>query len=195
MWIFFPQLQQPEKIMLRLLSWTLNLLYMYQFSSVESLSHVWLFVTPWTAAQPGFPVYHQLLELLKLMSIESVMPSIHLILCSPLLLLPSVFLSIMVFTNESILPNKLQHQSFQWIFRTDFLYDWLAWSPCSPRDSQASSPTQQFKSIDSLAFSVFLWPNSHPYMMTGKTIALTRWIFVSKVIFLLFNTLSRLAIA
>ena len=93
---------------------------MIQFSSVESLGRVRLFVTPWTAAQPGFPVHHQLLELLKLMSIGSAMPSNRLILCSPLLLLPSVFPSIMVFSNESILPQvakqlelQLQHQSFQ----------------------------------------------------------------------------------
>ena len=60
-------------------------------------------MTPWTAAQPGFPVYHQLLELLKLMSIELVMPFKHLILCHPFLLLPSVFPSIRVFSNESTL--------------------------------------------------------------------------------------------
>ena len=167
MWIFFWKLQQPEKIMLRLLSWTLNLLYMYQFSSVESLSRVRLFVTPWTAAQPGFPVHHQLLELLKLMSIGSAMPSNRLILCSPLLLLPSVFPSIMVFSNESILPQvvkqlelQLQHQSFQWIFRTDFLYNWLAWSYI-PRDSQESSPTRQFKSIIGNAMGGLIFSPDH----------------------------------
>ena len=89
-------------------------------------------------------------SLLKLMSIESVMPSNHLILCHPLLLLPSVIPSIRVSSNESVssshqvakvLEFQLQHQSFQWIFRTDFLQDWLVGSPCSPRDSRVFSNT------------------------------------------------------
>ena len=87
---------------------------------------------------------------------------------------------------------QLQHQSLQWIFRTDFLLDGLVGSPCSPRDSQESSPTPQFKSINSLVLS--LQP-SHPYMTTEKTIALTRGTFVDKVMSLLFNMLSRLVIA
>ena len=66
---------------------------------------------------------------------------------------------------------QLQHQSFQWIFRTNFMEDWLVRSPCSPRDSQESSPTPQFKSINSSALS-FLY--SPILMTTGKTIALTR---------------------
>ena len=74
-----------------------------QFSSFQSLSHVRLFATPWTASTPGFPVLHQLLSLLKLMSIELVMPSNYLILCCPFLLLPSIFLIIRVFSNESAL--------------------------------------------------------------------------------------------
>ena len=81
-------------------------------------------------------------RLLKLMSIEMVMPSDHLVLCHPLLLLPSLFPSIKVFSSESglhvmaeVLELQLQHQSLQWIFKIDFLLDWLLWSPCSPRDS------------------------------------------------------------
>ena len=89
---------------------------------------------------------------------------------------------------------QLQHQSFQWIFRTDFVYDGLVGSPCSPTDSQESSPTPQFKSINSSALSYLYRPFSHPYMTTGKTIALTRWTFVGKVISLRFNVLSRLLI-
>ena len=75
---------------------------------------------------------------------------------------------------------QLQHQSFQWIFRTDFLLNGLVGSPCSPRfqDSQECSPTPQFKSINSLVLSFLYGP--HPYMTTGKTIALTRRIFVGK---------------
>ena len=93
---------------------------------------------------------------------------------------------------------ELQHQSFQWIFRIDFLQGWLVGSPCSPRDSQESPPTPQFKSINSSALSVlafFMVQLSHPYTATGKTIALTRRTFVGKVMSLLFNMLSRLVIA
>ena len=83
-----------------------------------------------------------------------------------------------------VLKFQLQHQFFQWIFRIDFPYDWLDGSPCSPSDSQESSPTPQFKSINSSAF--FMVQLSHLYMTTGKTVALTRWTFVSKVVSLCF---------
>ena len=82
---------------------------------------------PVDCSMPGLPVHHQLPEPTQLLSIALVMPSNHLILCHPLLLLPSIFPSIRVFSNESVLPNRwpkyleFQHQSFQWIFRTDFL--------------------------------------------------------------------------
>ena len=91
------------------------------------------------------------------MSIESVVLSNQCIFCLRLLLLPSIFPSIRVFFNESAFHRvakvlfQLQHQSFQWILRTNFLYDWLVWSPCNTRDSQESSPAPQFKSISSLA--------------------------------------------
>ena len=99
---------------------------------------------------PGLPVHHRLLELTQLMFIES-MPSNHLILCCPLLLLPSVFPSIRVFSSDlglfqwphqvaKVLELQLQHQCFQWIFRVDFLSDWMVWSLCHPRDSRESSP-------------------------------------------------------
>ena len=125
------------------------------------------------------------------------MPSNHLILCHPLLLLPSIFpsISLLQWVSSShqvakLLEFQIQHQSFHWIFRTDFLYDWLVWSPCSPRDSQESSPTPQFKNINSLVLSQLL----HPFMTTGKTTALIRQNFVGKVISLPFNMLSRLVI-
>ena len=90
-----------------------------------------------------------------------------------------------------VLEFQLQHQSFQWIFRVDFLKDWLVWSPCSPRDSQESSSAPQFKCISSSVLSVFFTVQfSHQNMTTGKTIALTRWTFVGKVMSLLFNTFS-----
>ena len=98
-----------------------------QFSSFHLLSHVRLFATPWTTACRASLSFTNSRSLLKLMSITSVMPSNHLILCRPLLLLPSIFPSLRVFSNESVLcirwPKvfQLQHQSFQWIFRTDFL--------------------------------------------------------------------------
>ena len=89
---------------------------------------------------------------------------------------------------------RLQHQSFHWIFRTDFLSEGLIGSPCSPRDSQESSPTPQFKNINSWCSAFFIVQLSHPYTTTGKTKALTRQIFVSKVMYLLFNMLSSLVI-
>ena len=98
-----------------------------QFSSVQSLSPVWLFSTLLTAAHGASLSITDSQNLLKLMSIESVMPSNHLILCLPFLLLPSIFPSLRVFPNESVLHIRwplefqLQHQSFQWIFRTDCL--------------------------------------------------------------------------
>ena len=102
----------------------------------------------------------------KPMSIELVMPSSHLILCHPLHLLPSFFLSIRVFSKESalcirvakVLELQLQNQSYQWTPRTDLLQDGLVGSPCSPKDSQESSPTPQFKDINSLALSFLYSP-------------------------------------
>ena len=93
-----------------------------------------------------------------------------------------------------ILELQFQHQSFQWIFRTNFLQDWQVWSPCCPRDSQESSPTPQCKSINSVTSAFFIVQFSHPYMTTGKTIALTGRTFVGKVMSLLFNMLSSLII-
>ena len=87
--------------------------------------------------------------------------------------------------SASVLPMNIQ----DW-----FLQDGLVGSPCSPRDSQESSPTPQFKSINSFALSFLIVQLSHPYMTTGKTIALTRQTFVGKVMSLLFNMLSRLFI-
>ena len=88
-----------------------------------------------------------------------------------------------------VLEIQLQHQSFQWIFRTDCLYYQLVGFPCCPRDSQVSSPTLQFKSINSLALNFFMVQLSHSYMTAGKTIALTKQTFVGKVTSLLFNML------
>ena len=97
-------------------------------SSVQSFSHVWLFVTPWTAARQASLSITNTQSLLKLMSINLVMPSNHLILCHPFVLLPSIFPSISHFQWVSsshqvakVLEFQIQHQSFQWSFKTDFL--------------------------------------------------------------------------
>ena len=93
-----------------------------------------------------------------------------------------------------VLKLQLQHQSFQWIFRIDFLYNWLVWSPCSPRDSQESSQHHSSKAPILQHSAFFIVQFSHPHMTTGKTIALIRQTLVSKVMSLLFNMLSRLVI-
>ena len=137
-----------------------SLISFFQFSSVQSLNPIQLLATAWIAAcQPSLSITNSRSPP-KLMSIESVMPSSHLILCCPLLLRPSIPPSIRVFSNESTLRLRwpklkfqLQHQSFQWTPRTDLLQNGLVGSPRSPRDSQESSPTPQFKSISSSALS------------------------------------------
>ena len=131
------------------------------------------------------------------MSIGLVILSNHHILCHPFLLLPSIFLSIRAFTYSYQVAKvlELQHQSFQWIFRTDFLWDWLVWSLCRPRDSQESSQATQFESINSSVSTFFMVKLSHPYINSGKTIALTIWTFVDKMMSLLFYMLSRFVIA
>ena len=135
--------------------------------SVSSLSHVQFFATPWTAARQASLSITNSRSLLKLMSIVSVMPSNHLILCRPLFLLPSIFPSIRVFPNESVLhirwPN---YWSFSFSISPSsehpglicFRISDLIGSPYSPRDSQESSPTPQFKSIHSLALSFLYSP-------------------------------------
>ena len=123
------------------------------------------------------------------------MPSSHLILCRPLLLLPSIIPSIRVFSNVSVLHIRWPKY---WSFsispsneHSGLISFRLVGSPCSPGDSQESSPTEASILRRSAFFTVQL---SHPYMTTGKTIALTRRTLVSKVISLLFNMLSRLVI-
>ena len=135
------------------------------FSSVQSLSRVRLFVTPWTTAGQASLSITNCRSLPKPMSIESVMPSNHLILCHPLLLLPSIFPSIRVFSNESALRIKWpKYWSLNFNISPSkehrglicFRMDWL--SPWSPRDSQESSPTPQFKSINSSVLSFLYSP-------------------------------------
>ena len=139
--------------------------HILQFSSVAQLSRVRLFATPWITARQASLSITNSRSSLKLTSIESVMPSSHLILCCPLLLLPRITPSIRVFSNElALLIRWPKYWSFSFSicpsnehpglisFRMDWLdllLDGLVGSPCSPRDSQQSSPTPQFKSINS----------------------------------------------
>ena len=135
------------------------------FSSVQSLSHVRLFATPWIAAHKASLSITNSQRSLKLMSIESVMLSSHLILCRSLLLLPPIPPSIRVFPTSQLFPWGGQSigvsavaSVLQWTSRTDLLYGGLVGSPCSPRDSQVSSLTPQFKSINSSALSFLYSP-------------------------------------
>ena len=153
---------------------------------------------------PGLPVHHQLnsQNLLKLMSIESVMPSNHLILCRPLLLLPSIFPSMRVFSNESALPMRWpKYWSFSFNISPSnehpglisFRMDWL--DLLVVQGTLKSFLQHHSSKVSILQHSaVFIVQLSHPYMITGKTIDLTRWTFVGKVMSLLFNMLSRLVI-
>ena len=130
---------------------------------VQLLSLGWLIATPWTAAHHASLSFTTFWSLLEPMSIELVVPSNHLILCCPLLLLPAQHQGLFRWVGSShqvakVLEVQFQHQSFQWIFRVDFLEDWLVWSPCSPRDSQESSPAPQFEGINSSALSLFYCP-------------------------------------
>ena len=173
-----------------------------RFSSVQSLSHVQLLAILWTASCQASLSITNSWSLLRLMSIEGVMPSNHLMLCHPLLLLPSILPNIRIFSNESVLHirgPKYWSFSFSIIpskeipglisFRMDSL-DLLA------VQGTLKSLFQHHSSKASvLQHSVFFIVHlSHPYMTTGKTIALTRWTFVGKVMSLLFNMLSRLVI-
>ena len=139
-----------------------------QFSSVQSLSHVWLFATPWTAARQAFLSITNCRSPPKPMSIELVMPSNHLILCCPLLLLPSIFPSIRVFSNESALHIRgPKYWSFSFHISPSnehpglmsFRMDWF--DLFAVQGTQESSPTPQFKSINSLVLSFLYSPNFH----------------------------------
>ena len=146
-------------------------------------------MTPWTAAYQVSLSITISQSMLKLISIESVMPSNHLILCRPLLLLPSIFPSIRVFSNESVLHirwPKIWSFSISPSNKYSGLISFRIDLCESPRDSQESSPTPQFKTINSSSFSFLYGPTlSHPYMTTEKTIAIRT--FVGKVMSLLFN--------
>ena len=173
-----------------------------QFNSVQLLSPAQLFVAPWTAAHQAFLSIPNSWSLPKLMSIESVLPSNHLILCESLLLLPSIFPSIRVFSNK-------------WALRIRWPKYWSFSFNISPSNEHSRLIPFRMDGLDLLAVqgtlksllqhhsskesnlqcsAFFRVQLSHPYMTTGKTTGLTRWIFVGKVMSLLFNMLSRLVI-
>ena len=152
---------------------------------------------------PGLPVHHQLPEFTQIpvhQVGDAIQPSHPLSSPSPPAFNLSQHQGLFQWVSSShqvakVLEFQLQHQSFQWTFRIDFLYDSLVGSPCSPRDSQESSQTPHYKSIYFSALS-FLYSSTltsiHDYR---KTIVLTIQTFVGKVMSLLFNTLSRLVMA
>ena len=137
------------------------------------------------------------------MSIESVVPSNHLILCHPLLLLPSVFPSIKVFSSESVLHIRWpKYWSFSFSISPSNEYSgrsplgWTGWISLQSKGLSKSLPQHHSSKASILQHSAFFMVQlAHPYMTTGKTIALTRWTFVGRVTSLLFSILSRLVIA
>ena len=182
------------------LLWTFICTFLLHFRSVTQPCPT--LCDPMDCSMPGLPVHHQLPELAQTpvhLVGNAIQPSHP--LSSPF---PPAFnlsqhqgLSQWVSSSHQVakvLEFQLQHQSFQWIFRTDLLYDRVVWSPCCPRDSPESSSTPQFKSINSLALN-FLYSSTltsiHDYW---KTTALIRWTFVGKVMSLLFNMPSRMVI-
>ena len=171
------------------------------FSSVQSLSRVQLFVTPWTAARQAFLCITNSWSLLKVMSIESVMPSTHFMFHHPLLLSPSIFPSIRVFSNESALHIRWpKYWSFSFKISispanehpglVSFRMDWL---DLLAVQGTLKSLLQHHSSKASILWcsAFFIVQLSHPYMTTGKTTALTRRIFAGKVMSMLLNMLSR----
>ena len=158
---------------------------------------------PWTAARQASLSITNSRSLLKLMSIESVMPSNHLILCCPLLLLPSVFPSIRVFSNGSVLHTRWpKYWSFSFSISPFNEYSGLIsfrmdWFDLLAVQGTLKSLLQHHSTKASIlqCSAFFIVQLSHPYMTTGKIIALTRWTFDGKVMSLLFNKLYRFLIA
>ena len=187
-----PPWQPPAETQPPSCMWTraLSVLGILTFVVGQWLSRVRLFVTPWTTARQASQSFTISWSLLKVMSIKSVMPSNHLILCRPRLLLPSIFPSIRVFSNESVLPIRwTEYWSFslsispsnEYSEPISFRMDWLdllaVQGTLKSLLQHHSSKPSIFR--HSAFFTVQL---SHPYMTTGKTIALTRRTFVGKVL-------------
>ena len=169
----------------------------------SSLSCIQLFVTPWTAARQASLSFTISQSLLKLMGLESMMSSNHLILCCPLFLLPSIFTNIRVFSSESGLCIRWPNfWSFSFKISPSNKYSGLIffkiqWLDLLAVQGTLKSLLQHHSSKASIlrCSPFFMIQLSHPHMTTGKTIALTRWTFVGKVMSLLVNKLSRFVIA
>ena len=171
-------------------------------NTVQSLSRVQLFVTPWSAACQDSLSIPNSQSLPKLMFIELVMPSNHLILCRPFLLLPSKFSNIRVFASESVLHiRRPKYWSFSFSIRpsnenSGLISSGINWWDLLAVQRIFKSLLQHHSSKASILWysAFFRVQLSHPYMNTGKTIALTRQTLVGKVMSLLLNMLSRLVI-
>ena len=172
-----------------------------QFSSIQLLSRVRLFATPWITAHQASLSFTNSRSSLKLMSIQLVMLSSHLILCRPLLLLPLIPPSIRVFSNESTLRMRWpKYWSFSFSIipsnehsgLISFRMDWLDLLAVQRTLKSLFQHSSKASILQHSAF--FTLQLSHPYTTTGKTIALTTWTFVGKVMSLLLNVLSRLVI-
>ena len=173
-----------------------------QFSSIQSLSCVQLFATPWIAAHQTFLSITNSQSLFKLMSIKSVMPSNHLFFCHPLLLLPSILCRMGSFQMTQLFTSGSQSigvsastLAFQMNIQNWFPFGWTGAIPLQSKglsrvSSNITVQKQQFFSAQSS-----LWSNSHVHTTIGKTIPLTTRPFVCKVLSLLLNTLSRFVIA
>ena len=167
------------------------------------LSRVQLFAIPWTAEHQASLSITNSWRLLKLMSIKLVMPSNNLILHSPLLLLPSIFPSIRMFSKESVLHMRWpKHWSFSFSISPSKEYSgltafWMDWFDLLAVQGTLKSLLQHHSSKASIlqCSAFFMVQLSHPYTTIRKTIALTRWAFVGKVLSVLFNMLSMLVIA
>ena len=174
----------------------------FQATSVSSVTQLCpTLCGPMDCSTPGFPITNSQ-SLLRLMSIKLVMPSNHLIFCRPLFFLPSIFPSIRVFSNESVLHIRwTKYWSFSFSISPSNEYSGLIsfrmdWLDLLAVQGALKSLLHYSSKASILQHSAFLIVQlSHPYMTTGKTIALTSWIFVGKVMPLLFNMLSILVIA
>ena len=168
-----------------LTSLSLSISLLFQFSPI--IQSCLTFYDPMDCSTPGFPVHHYLLSLLKFMSVVSVMPSNHLILCHPLVLLPSIFPSIRMFSNESVLRIRWpKYWNFSFSISSSngysglisFRMDWLDLLVVQGTLKSLQHHSSKASILQCSAF--FIIQLSHPYMTSGKTIALTRWTFVVK---------------
>ena len=188
--------------MVHILVYSCHLLRNFLFI-VQSLTHVQLFAIPWTIAHQASLSFIISWSLLKLMSIESVMPSNYLVLCHPLVLLPSTFPSIRVFSNKTALHIRLpKYWSFSFNISPSNEYSGLLsfrihWLDFLSVQGTLKSLLQHHSSKASIlqCSAFFIVQLSHPYMTTHKTTALTIQIFVGKVMSLLLNTLSKFVTA